>query len=322
MRFSEAIAMGIHNLDEHWNGGGNPVGLEGKAIPIYSRIALLAQIVDVFHIANGEDAALAEVRHRSGTWFDPELVRAFEQVALSGEFWAMLKSERLQEAVFALEPAQHILTVDEDYLDDITAAFAQVIDAKSPFTSGHSERVTLYTDMIAEDLGIAVQRRRWLKRAALLHDIGKLGVSNTVLDKAGELDANERAAMQRHAAYTQDILEKVALFEDLAPIAGAHHERLDGKGYPHGLKGDEIAFETRIITAADIFDALSADRPYKAAMPFQKALSIMAEMVGTAVDSRCLEALRRAVAQLEDPMGGVTVAATRADGADPVPFKR
>jgi HD-GYP domain-containing protein (c-di-GMP phosphodiesterase class II) len=299
MRFSSAVADGIQSLDEHWDGGGNPVGLKRANIPINSRIALLAQVVDVFHTAAGVKGARKEIRNRSATWFDPRLVEAFEHTAERPEFWAMLKSDQLNDAIFALEPAQKITLVDDDYLDDIAAAFAQVIDSKSPYTSGHSERVTLYTDLIAEQLGHSSDKRRWLKRAALLHDIGKLGVSNSVLDKPGKLDSGELAAMQMHAAYSETILAGVSAFADLAQAAGAHHERLDGKGYPKGLKGDEITLDTRIITTADIFDALTADRPYRAAMPIEKALEIIDGMAGTAIDPICITALRGALAKLE-----------------------
>src|SRR6185437_6743428 len=299
MRFSESVARGIQNLDEHWNGGGLPLGIRGADIPIYSRIALLAQVVDVFRVSGGIDAARQEVRHRSGTWFDPQLVEAFERVATRSDFWQVLNSDALQTALYALEPAQESKIVDEDYLDDIAAAFAKVVDSKSPYTSGHSERVTLFTDLIAEKLGLSAQRRRWLKRAALLHDIGKLGVSNTVLDKPAKLDADEWTAMKMHAVYSEQILSRIAAFSDLAIIASAHHERLDGKGYPRGIAGDQIVLETRIITTADIFDALTAERPYRAAMPVSKALSIMAADVGTAIDADCFEALRRAIASLD-----------------------
>jgi HD-GYP domain-containing protein (c-di-GMP phosphodiesterase class II) len=181
MRFSEAVAQGIQNLDEHWDGSGLPTQAVAHDIPVYSRIALLAQVVDVFQIGVRIDAARREVQHRSGTWFDPQLAAAFERVAGRAEFWDTLRSDRLEAALYALEPAQQRTTVDEDYLDDIAAAFAQVIDSKSPYTSGHSERVTLFTDLIAEQMGFSNERRRWLKRAALLHDIGKLGVSNSIL---------------------------------------------------------------------------------------------------------------------------------------------
>jgi HD-GYP domain-containing protein (c-di-GMP phosphodiesterase class II) len=223
---------------------------------------------------------------------------AFAKVADEPEFWHTLGDEELQQAIFALEPAQSASVVDEDYLDDIAAAFARVVDSKSPYTSGHSERVTLFTDLIAKEMALSGDQRRWLKRAALLHDIGKLGVSNSILDKPGKLDADEWVAMKLHPAHTVTILSRIAAFSELAPIAGAHHERLDGKGYPLGLKGEEIAFETRIITTADIFDALTAERPYRAAMPVAAAFAIMTEMVGPAIDPDCFAALRQAVRNL------------------------
>jgi HD-GYP domain-containing protein (c-di-GMP phosphodiesterase class II) len=299
MRFSEGVAAGIQNLDEHWDGGGQPLGLAGDAIPIYARIALLAQVVDVFQTANGIEAAQREVAGRAGGWFDPRLAAAFARVAAQPEFWETLRSDSLQQTIFALEPAQRSTLVDEDYLDDIAAAFAQVIDSKSPYTSGHSERVTLFADLVAEQMAFAAERRRWLKRAALLHDIGKLGVSNSILDKPGKLDAAEWEAMKQHAAHSETILSRIAAFGDLAGVAGAHHERLDGKGYPRGLAGEEIVLETRIITCADIFDALTAERPYRAAMPISKALGIMSEMVGTQIDADCFAALRRAIGAVD-----------------------
>jgi HD-GYP domain-containing protein (c-di-GMP phosphodiesterase class II) len=299
MRFSDAVADGIENLDEQWDGKGQPTGRRGDAISVYSRIALLAQVIDVFHTANGVAAAMSEIRRRSGAWFDPELVSAFEHIGADPAFWDMLRSENLEEVLFALEPAQHIILLDESYLDDIASAFAQVIDAKSPFTSGHSERVTLFADLIAQQLGLEDATRRRLKRAALLHDIGKLGVSNSVLDKPGKLGEAEWEAMRMHPVYSEQILLRAAAFADLAPVGGGHHERLDGKGYPRGLKGDEINLETRIVTVADIFDALSADRPYRAAMPAPKALAIMSEIVDTAIDRTCFEALKSALNALD-----------------------
>lgn len=298
LRFPESVAQGIYSLDEHYNGQGKPEKLAGQAIPLFSRIALLAQVIDVFHTADGARAAQAEVRLRSATWFDPQLVQAFERVAQSGVFWSMLRSQDITAAVAALEPANRSMPVDEDYLDDIAAAFGQVVDSKSPYTSGHSARVALYTDMIAEAMGVSPERRRWLKRGALLHDVGKLGVSNSVLDKAGKLDADEWQAVQLHAHYTETILSRIDAFAELAVIAAAHHERLDGKGYPRGLTADDISLETRIITTADIFDAITADRPYRGPIPIPQALEIMAETVGTAIDAECFAALQDALARL------------------------
>lgn len=295
MRFSEAVALGIEHLDEHWDGSGQPTGKSGESIPINARIALLAQVIDVFHQSAGREAAIREASNRAGAWFDPRLTEAFAAIAMRTAFWDGLGSPHLEQTILELPGGQSSLLVDDDYLDEIAAAFAQVIDSKSPYTGGHSERVTHFAGLVAEQLGATPARRRSLTRAALLHDIGKLGVSNTILDKQGPLDDEEWATMRTHSALSEAILGRIRAFSDLALIAGSHHERLDGKGYPKGLRADEISMETRIITVADVFDALTADRPYRAAMPIPKALETMREMVGTAIDPECFEALQRAI---------------------------
>jgi putative nucleotidyltransferase with HDIG domain len=297
LRFGDAVAEGIASLDEHWDGAGRPQRLAGDAIPLHARIALLSQVVDVFHTAENADAAIREARDRAGGWFDPALVAAFERVAAVPAFWQTLASPDVEKRVLSMEPAGGRVALDDDYLDDIAAAFGQVVDSKSPFTSGHSARVADYVDAIAMELGMAPARRRWLRRGALLHDVGKLGVSNAVLDKPAKLDADEWLSVQQHARHTEAILSRIGAFEELARIASAHHERLDGNGYPRGLKAEQISLETRIITTADIFDAISADRPYRAAVPVDETLAMMAESVGTAIDPACFEALKRVVAR-------------------------
>ncbi len=298
LRFNEAVAAGIHALDEHWDGAGRPEGLAGAAIPIYSRIALLSQVVDVFHTVAGSEGALREARHRAGTWFDPELVAILESLAGRAEFWTMLDSPALHQSVFDLAPGRYEAPVDEDYLDEIAAGFGQIVDAKSPYTQGHSVRVALYTERVAQELGLSETRRRWLKRGALLHDVGKLGVSNAILDKPGKLDAEEWEAVKQHAAFTGAILNRISIFRELADVSSAHHERLDGKGYPLGLKADAIALETRIITIADIFDAITAERPYRGAVPVSQTLDIMSKNLGSAIDRTCFEALKKVTMQL------------------------
>jgi len=299
MRFNSHVADAIRNLDEHWNGGGKPARIAGNAIPLFSRIALLAQVADVFQIAAGSEAARAEIKNRAGTWFDPAVAEVFLEISANPQFWLDLNSPSLQTAIYDMEPGHRATEVDEDYLDDIAAGFALVVDSKSPYTSGHSDRVTLYTDLIAAELGFSEPHRRWLKRAALLHDIGKLGVSNSILDKPAKLDDAEWAVMKQHAAFTETILSRISAFAELAPIAGAHHERLDGKGYPKGLAGSQIAPESRILMVADIFDALTASRPYRAAMPVSKALAIMAEDAGKGIDPLMFAALQRGLSHAD-----------------------
>jgi HD-GYP domain-containing protein (c-di-GMP phosphodiesterase class II) len=198
----------------------------------------------------------------------------------------------LDTRLLLLAPREAGSLVDDDYMDAIAVAFGQVIDAKSPFTAGHSGRVADMAARIAETMGMLPARRRWLHRAALLHDVGKLGVSNTILDKPASLDEREWGEMRRHAAHTGEILGRIGALADIGPIAAAHHERLDGTGYPLGLSDFQITRETRIITLCDIYDALTSDRPYRAAMSIDEALSLMSREVGKAIDPDCFDALK------------------------------
>lgn len=297
--FSERVADGIFSLDEHWNGQGKPQSLCGEDIPLFSRIALLSQVIDVFHHVGGPKAALNEIRERRGSWFDPELVDAALALEYDADFWAALRDDDIGSLVQSIEPEVRALTVDDDLLDNIAEAFSQVVDAKSPYTAGHSERVALYTDVLASKLGIDAARRRWLKRGALLHDLGKLGVSNSILDKEGKLTDEEWREVRLHPVYTEQILSRILPFKEMALVAGAHHERLDGKGYPKGMVASELTLETRIITICDIFDAITADRPYRGPIPVPEALEIMGRMTGTALDTNCYHVLLECVHEMQ-----------------------
>lgn len=297
LRFPEPVAQAIAALDEHWDGGGKPLGLAGEAIPLAARIALLAQVAEIFFTNGGPAAASSEVARHRGTWFDPALCDAFRTLCAEPAFWTDLAASDLAERILALEPEDGQVGLDEDYLDDIALAFGQVIDAKSPYTGGHSERVGAYCDAAAAELGINGPARRQLRRAAVLHDVGKLAVSCTILEKPGKLEDDEWEVMRSHASHTAEILSRIRPMREMAMIAAAHHERLDGRGYPLGLDATTISIESRIITVCDFYDALTADRPYRPAMSSERALAIMAEEVGRAVDPDCFAALRAVVAR-------------------------
>jgi HD-GYP domain-containing protein (c-di-GMP phosphodiesterase class II) len=295
MGFSPLVGHAIEALDEHWDGGGRPKGLSGTNIPIGARIALLAQVIDVFGLAHGGDAARDEIRARSGSWFDPDLVRAALPLIEDG-FWS-LDARKIEARVMAHAPAQDAWLMDEDMLDEMVSGFARVIDTKSPFTHGNSSRVALYTDLICARLDASDRARRWMRRAALLHDLGKLGISNRLLDKPEKLTDAEFDTIKTHPGLGRAVLGRIDIFAPLAAVAGAHHERLDGTGYPKGLGADALGWEMRVVSVADVFDALSADRPYRKALPVDQVWSIMDGMAGTALDAEYMALLKRAVAE-------------------------
>lgn len=282
----------IRALDEHWDGQGLPYSRQRHAIPLLGRIAGLAQSVEVFNTAFGTDAAYAMARQRKGTWFDPVLVRALEKFEGDTLFWATLGTTDQLAQVASLEPEDRVVMADETRLDRVAAAFAKVIDAKSPYTARHSEGVAAIAVMIAKHMGHRAEEIVVLHRAGLLHDIGKLGVSNTILDKPAKLTDDEMGQMRRHTGYTLDILKRVRRFRAFAEVAAAHHERIDGNGYHRGLDGDSLGPMARILAVADVCEALSAERPYRKAMEVDEVFGVMRKLVGKALCPATFEALR------------------------------
>jgi putative nucleotidyltransferase with HDIG domain len=182
---------------------------------------------------------------------------------------------------------------DETCLDRVAEAFARVVDAKSPWTFQHSTRVAEIAVGVAQQFGCQPELERDIRRAALLHDIGKLGVSNLILDKPGKPTPEEFDEIRKHPDYTQQILERVGAFRKLADVASAHHERLDGRGYHRRMEGGELPWTARILTVADICEAMSAHRPYRDAMPWEQIHEIMSRDVGSGIDGECFSALVR-----------------------------
>ena len=269
--FSEATAEAILALDEHWDGRGQPRGLRAAEIPLAARILCLAQTVEVFHFTRGVGAACRVAARRSGQWFDPELVAVLVSFQAEAGFWASLA----KPDVSALEPPDRVLTADEDRLDRIVEAFADVIDAKSRWTHEHCDRVSTIAIGIAAHLGFDAVARRDLGRAARLQDIGKLSISNRILDKPGPLTDAEWDKVKEHPLLTERILERIPSLGALAPLASAHHERLDGRGYPRGLAADKLTMPMRVLAVADVYAALTAERPYRPAYTPDGALELM-----------------------------------------------
>jgi HD-GYP domain-containing protein (c-di-GMP phosphodiesterase class II) len=296
LAFPDATVIAMASADEHWDGRGKSAGLRGDEIAPLGRILGLAQTAEVFFATGGPEAAADVVRRRRGTWFDPALADLFEHVARDAAFWERVASPDVAMHVAALEPAERVVLADDDRLDLIAEAFGRVVDAKSPFTSRHSERVAETAAGIGAVLGLGAAELRDLRRAGLLHDLGKLGVPNTVLDKPGKLTPAEWELMRRHPAYTAEVLAHVECLRPIAGTAASHHERLDGSGYHRGLDAAELPLPARILAVADVYDALAHDRPYHAAMPIERVLEILAADAGTRLDSESIGALRALLA--------------------------
>ncbi len=297
MGFPEETAQAIRSLDEHWDGKGRPDGLRGEQIPLLARICGLAQTAEVFLTDRGPAAAEEVVRLRSGRWFDPALVEALLAEAREDGLWEDLSGKDPWREVSRLEPDDRALKATPERVDLVARAFAEIIDAKSPFTYRHSEGVARVAVAMAGRAGLGPEGTRDLMRASLLHDIGKLGISNRILDKPGRLTDEEYEEIKRHPRLAYEILSRVGPFRPIAETAANHHEKLDGSGYPRGITAEHLDLPSRILAVADIYDALSAERPYHKALPQEKVLGILREESSTRLDPECVAILEDLAAE-------------------------
>jgi HD-GYP domain-containing protein (c-di-GMP phosphodiesterase class II) len=307
---SEQTALAVRSLDEHWDGSGYPERLKGPAISPLARVLLVAQHLDVFATEHGAVQAMLVLRQRSGRWFDPEVVKAAESLYRRSALWHQLSPSEIKASPDPAKAARAKVIdiapqgndrISGAHIDSICEAFAEVVDAKSHFTFRHSMGVTEAARMIGTAMGLEPDRLLMLHRAALLHDLGKLRVPNSILDKPSKLDNAEWAVLKEHPGLTHAILSKVKQFQELAVVAGAHHEKLDGTGYPNNLTSKGLSLEARILGAADIFGALTEERPYRKGSDPEEALKIMARDVPTKLDPECFDALSSAVYSVERP---------------------
>jgi energy-coupling factor transport system substrate-specific component len=178
---------------------------------------------------------------------------------------------------------------------EIVTAFSKTIDMKDKYTKGHSGRVAHYTAMLARELGYDEETVEEYYNIALLHDIGKIGIPGEVLNKPGKLTDEEYEIIKSHSSLGHDVLKDISIMPELAIGAGSHHERPDGKGYPEGLKGDEIPRVAQIIAVADTFDAMYSNRPYRKRMNFDRAVSIIKSVSGVQLAPDVVDAFLRLV---------------------------
>ena len=192
---------------------------------------------------------------------------------------------------------------DKQLTREIIEAFAKVVDLKDTYTQGHSFRVAKYTEMLARELGYDDETIEKYHNIALMHDIGKVGIPDSVLNKPGKLDDEEFALIKSHTSRGYDVLKNISLMPEIAVGARAHHERPDGNGYPLGLKESEMPRVAQIIAVADCFDAMYSNRPYRKRMNFEKVVSIIKEVSGTQLTPDVVDAFLRLVdkGEFRDP---------------------
>ena len=308
---SIATAEAVRSLDEHWDGSGYPEHRKKGQISRLSQMCAVAQHLDVFATEHGPEKAMDVLSERSGHWFNPDLVRLAKAAHARGSLWRLCTGETdvedLRRAAVELAPWSGKMLAPGE-IDTICEAFADVVDAKSPFTYRHSIGVADAAVLIAKEMGFSGGRLDLVRRAALLHDVGKLSVSNLILDKPGKLSAEEWASVREHPGQTREILGRISAFRELATIAGEHHEKLDGSGYPDRRLGRELCLESRIIAVADIYGALAEARSYRPGLDLDQIVAIMKKDVPEKLDEDCFESLLRGIAKRCADRGATEVA--------------
>jgi HD-GYP domain-containing protein (c-di-GMP phosphodiesterase class II) len=274
---------------EQWDGRGWPGELEGAEVPVASRLAQLAEFVEVANRVGGVEAAKALARERAGKQFDPTLANlmcAEADMILSG-----LDAVATWDAVIEAEPALAVMLSAEQF-DAALLAIANFVDLKSPYTLGHARAVA---DLVAEagaQLGLPEAEIRTLRRAGLVHDLGRLGVSNSIWDKRGPLGSGEWERVRIHPYLTERMLHQSDALAPLGRIAVQHRERLDGSGYPRGLAGAAISRAARILGAADAYQAMREPRPHRPARSADEAAAeLRVDVKASRLDAEAVEAV-------------------------------
>jgi putative nucleotidyltransferase with HDIG domain len=274
---------------ERWDGSGLPAGIGGADIPLEMHIAHVADVAEVHLRRAGVEHAERTVRARSGTQFDPAVVAAF--TAGSAEIAAELAVDDVWQAALDRAPDRD-RTVAGDDLDRLLTAVGDFADLKCPAMVGHSRAVAALAAEAARRYGLPEPQIRVVRRAALMHDIGRMGVPNSIWEKPGRPSDTEWERVRLYPYLTGRILSRIDGFAEVAGVAGAHHERMDGSGYPRGLSGAALSPAQRLLAAADVYRSLREDRPYRRAHVAPDAASLLrTEVRAGRLDGPAVEAV-------------------------------
>jgi HD-GYP domain-containing protein (c-di-GMP phosphodiesterase class II) len=283
------VQRGLHDVYELWNGSGGARGLKGDAISLPARIAQLSATAVHFDGLGGPELAVGAVRKQSGGALDPELAAAFE--AAAPELLNAAAADDLHAAALDAEPRPARM-VQTARLSEVAAAFGDIADLKSTYLLGHSGGVARLTLDAAGRSGLDAAETDRLQVTALLHDIGRVGVSDSIWDRSTTLTGAQWEQVRLHAYQSERILARSSALADLAPIAGMHHERLDGSGYHRGAKAREIPAGVRVLAAADAYRAMTQDRAHRPALePDEAARRLQADVEAGRLDGDAVTAV-------------------------------
>ncbi len=302
----DGACLAIRQAYEQWDGKGHPRHVRGEEICLPARLVQLAAPVEVFSRRQGVEAARRIVRKHRGTLFDPAIADLF-----CAQAWKLLDGldeAASWDAVLDAEPGLARRVTGPD-LDEVLLAMADLVDLKSPYLAGHSRGVANLAGEAARLSGMSGDDVVTVRRAGLLHDLGRLGVSNTVWDKPGPLSQAAFERVRLHPYLTDRMLARVAALDRVRQIASRHHERLDGSGYPRGLTAAALTPSDRLLAAADVYHAMSEPRPHRAPLdPDRASRELRAEATAGRLDGEAVHAVlraagRRAPARREWPAG-------------------
>ena len=262
------LQQALYEVHEWWSGGGAPRGLEGEEIALPARIARVASDAALFDEIGGAELAVDALRRRAGGMLDPSIVHVF--IANARPLLAQANEGDPRERILEVEPEPPAERSKVE-LVQVASAFGDLADLKTPFTHGHSKEVARLATTVAERLRLDAATVSRLHLAALLHDLGRVGISNAIWEKPGPLTAAEWEQVRMHPYHSERILATSHALESTASLAGMHHERLDGSGYHRGCRAQEIPVACRVLAAADAFHAMTQKRPYREALTAEQA---------------------------------------------------
>jgi HD-GYP domain-containing protein (c-di-GMP phosphodiesterase class II) len=256
----------------------------GESIPSGSYIVHLADRIDVLINRNEEilkqrTSIVSKISSDSGKMFMPDAVEAFLTLSEREYFWFDLMSGFLSQSLSQAMSSINII-VNEGKLLTIAQAFNKLIDYRSRFTAAHSIGVAACASMLSSKMNFSRSDIRMMTIAGLLHDLGKLAIPLSILEKRGPLNRDEFNIIKKHPYYTYRILDKIPQLEKIKQFAALHHERMDGKGYPFGIRGEELSLGSRIMAISDVYTALTEERPYRHALSPANAIIAINDMVG------------------------------------------